>query len=261
MQSTQISIKNQNLDIQYFVRPGKNQQTILCLHGLGCAKSDFFGATEFPALNDYTIAAIDFPGHGNAQFIPHLDIDDLVEIVYLFIEQLALKKIILLGHSMGGLVAQLFAQKYPQKVKAFMSVEGNFAAEDCFFSRKVSKVDYETFTQKTMPRFMEKLRTSDNSGLQQYAQMLELYHPLQAYHSYCPTMVEYSDRGNLIDQFISLTIPKLFIYGSENSGLIYIPKLRENCEVVEITESNHFPQHDKPQEFFTAVSDFVHSLK
>ena len=44
--------------------------------------------------------------------------NSLVEITRLVLEKLDIRTVILIGHSMGGLVALLFANTYPEKVKA-----------------------------------------------------------------------------------------------------------------------------------------------
>lgn len=80
----------------------------------------------------------------------------------------------------------------------------------------------------------------------------------KSYHDYSPSLVEYSDCGNLLQRYIALAVPKLFVYGSENRTLSYLTKLRENdCELVEIPESDHFPFYDNPEAFYRAITAFL----
>lgn len=260
MKKLEITYNGQNIEIEYFLRHGQ-KETVLYLHGLGCSKSDFLGATEFESLQAHTLIALDFPGHGNSSYQENLGMDDLVEIVNLFCEKFDLNNIVLVGHSMGGLVALLFAEKYAEKVKAFINVEGNLKDEDCFFSRQVTEVDFETFEQETFRNFKLKLNSSENAGFKKYAGLLEQYAPTRAFYDYCPSLVQYSDSGTLIDKFITLKIPKMFVHGSENSGLSYIPELQKRgCEVVKISGSNHFPQHDNPAQFYDVISNFLNKV-
>lgn len=260
MKKLEITYNGQKIEIAYFLRRGQ-KETVLYLHGLGCSKSDFLGATELELLQAHTLIAIDFPGHGESSYQENLGMDDLVEIVNLFCEKLDLNNIVLIGHSMGGLVALLFAEKYTEKVKAFINVEGNLKDEDCFFSRQVTEVDFQTFERETFRNFKLKLNSSENIGFKKYAELLELYAPTKAFYNYCPSLVQYSDSGTLIDKFITLKIPKLFVHGSENNKLSYIPELKKHgCEVAEISSSNHFPQHDNPSEFYDMISNFLNKV-
>jgi len=74
-------------------------------------------------------------------------------------------------------------------------------------------------------------------------------------------MAEYSIKGNLIERFIALPLPKLFVYGSENSNLAYLPKLRAaGISVIEIPNSNHWPVWDNPAECYKVIANFVAGL-
>ncbi|UVJ45626.1 alpha/beta fold hydrolase [Pseudomonas sp. LS1212] len=49
----------------------------------------------------------------------------------------------LVGHSVGGVVAYLFAQRYPERVVSIISVEGNFTLKDAFWSSSVAQMTQE----------------------------------------------------------------------------------------------------------------------
>ena len=42
------------------------------------------------------------------------------------------------GHSIGGAIAMLFADRYPQRVASIINVEGNFTINDAFWSQRAS---------------------------------------------------------------------------------------------------------------------------
>jgi pimeloyl-ACP methyl ester carboxylesterase len=89
---------------------------------------------------------------------------------------------------------------------------------------------------------------------------LDQYKPARAFYDYSYSLVQHSDSSVLLDMFLSLHIPKLFVYGSENSKLSYIPTLKKKCETAEISKSHHFPQHDNPTEFYNRISEFISNL-
>ncbi len=69
MQRLEIIYRSQTITIEYFLRSSEEQkEVILYLHGLGCCKSDFLNATKTELFRDYTLLAIDFPGHGGSSY-------------------------------------------------------------------------------------------------------------------------------------------------------------------------------------------------
>jgi pimeloyl-ACP methyl ester carboxylesterase len=255
----EITYRGQPLQIEFFIRFGR-KKTILYLHGLGCSRNDFVEATNAGDLQDYTLVAFDFPGCGNSSYPENmaLEIDDLVEITNMFVSRLSLGDLVVTGHSMGGLVALLYTQGYGEHVKGFINVEGNLPREDCFISREIIKYTLEEFKGAGFRNFKRTLSQSKNKGLQKYLQTLERYSSPKALFDYCPSLLDYSDNGNLIQRFTQLEIPKIFVYGSQNKLLSYISQLKNGgCEVVEIANSNHFPFYDNPQNFYRVISNFL----
>jgi len=258
-QKLEIVYEDQPFPIDYFILPRAGNDAVVYLHGLGCSKNDFLEAFHRSELQDYTLLAFDFPGCGNSPYpdgLP-LEIDDLAEITHLVVSTLKIDDFVIIGHSMGGLVALLHAERYGEQVKGFVNVEGNLAPEDCFFSREVAQHSFDYFTTTTLPELKRRLTHSPNRGFQNYAEGLNSASE-KAFFDVCPSLVQYSDHGNLIRRFIGLRTPKLFVYGSENRGLSYLPTLKENgCEMVEIPESNHFPGYDNPHAFYQAIAAFL----
>jgi pimeloyl-ACP methyl ester carboxylesterase len=258
MQPLELMYKGRHFTIEYSCRRGRNG-TVLYLHGLGCSKNDFREAFHRPELEAYTLLAFDFPGCGDSPYPEHaaLGIDDLVEITHLVLAALRIKKAVLIGHSMGGLVGLLFAERYNAVVEGFINVEGNLAPEDCFFSRAVAQSDYQQFVTTSFPALKRRLAQEPQIGLRIYAKTLEQA-SASAYFELAPSLVEYSDHGNLVQRFTALSIPTLFMYGSAKQQLSYLPRLKESdCEVAEIPTSGHFPFHDNPLAFYRAVAAFL----
>jgi pimeloyl-ACP methyl ester carboxylesterase len=253
----EIIYQNQPLQIGYFLRPGE-KGSVLYIHGLGCSKNDFSDAVTSDYFKDYTLAAFDFPGCGSSPYPESavFTIDDLVEITEAMAAKLTLQEPFIIGHSMGGLVALLFIEKHANMAKGFVNIEGNLAPTDCFFSREASQCSFSEFEKTVFSNFKRRLSGTKNRGLEQYADSLERSSP-KAFFDICPSLVDYSDNGNLLQRFVRLSIPKLFVYGEENRDLSYLPDLKTECEVIEIKKSGHFPFYDNPKGFYTALSDFM----
>jgi pimeloyl-ACP methyl ester carboxylesterase len=138
------------LQIDCLFRSG-TKGAVLYIEGMGCSMSDFAPAFTHPALKDYTLAAFDFPGMGTSPYPcgSHLDIDDLAEVTDTAASALGLERFVITGHSMGGAVALLYAEKYRPRTAGFINIEGNLAAEDCFFSRKIAQLNSADQVKRT----------------------------------------------------------------------------------------------------------------
>jgi pimeloyl-ACP methyl ester carboxylesterase len=257
-QKLEIVYRNHPLQIDYFIRRGE-KETIMYLHGLGCSKDDFIEAVNSDELQAHTLIAFDFPGCGDSPYPEDisLGIDDLVEITHRVVSALQIENFVIIGHSMGGLIALLYAEKYGDHVKGFINVEGNLAPEDCFFSREVAQHSFNHFTT-AFKDIKHRLARSKNKGFRKYAETLAKSASEKAFFDCCPSLVDYSDHGTLIQRVIALKIPKMLVYGSENRPLSYLTTLRaRGCELVEIPHSNHFSGYDNPQAFYQAIAAFL----
>ena len=257
--SLTVSYKGRKHQLQYFDRPAPGR-TILYVHGLGCSKTDFLHMTHHPQLDPFRLVSYDHPGCGGSPYDPDnkLGIDDLVELLDAFVEKMALKDFLLVGGSMGGLVVLLYAQRHPSKIRGLVSIEGNLAPEDCMFSRQTATSDYQSFVDVVYPEIKTALANRNNVvGFSRHLEGLAKANP-HAYHDYSKQTVDYSDNGKLLERFLTLPMPKCFVYGSENRHLSYLSRLRQSdCAVIEIPNADHFLFYDNPGALATELANIA----
>jgi pimeloyl-ACP methyl ester carboxylesterase len=71
-------------------------------------------------------------------------------------------------------------------------------------------------------------------------------------------MVDLSDRGKLLERFLGLPAPKMFMYGEQNNALSYLPALAEGgVELAEIEQCGHFPMYSNPPRMWARIADLV----
>jgi pimeloyl-ACP methyl ester carboxylesterase len=260
IRTAEILYKERIFNIEYFYRQGQKQSIVL-LHGLGGAKENYYEACKSPVLKDHTLIFFDNPGTGNSTYYEDcpLNLDDLTIISSKFIDQLNISDFILCGTSMGGLTTLLYLRGIGQnKVKAYINIEGNLLPEDCMFSSKVITYDFETFANHIFQKTITDMKANGNTGYHMIANNLQLNTNVKSYYNYSFQTVQYSATGDLLKQFISLKIPKIFIYGQENASLSYLPELRKNAvNVKEISNSNHFIFYDNPKELYEVIGAFI----
>ncbi|MBN1184883.1 MAG: hypothetical protein JXB49_21540, partial [Bacteroidales bacterium] len=121
---------------------------------------------------------------------------------------------------------------------------------------------YDTFMKETFRNFRILLQFNKKPGFKKCAETLQRYYPVNAMYDYSPSLVWYSDSGEMVNKFTSLNVSSCFIHGSENNRLSYIPELKQKgIPVFEISDSNHFPQYDNPEEYYRILAGFVDSLQ
>ena len=86
-----------------------------------------------------TVLNVDLLGYGARRHVPpdRLTLDAQAEHVIGFLETLGDENLWLLGHSMGGAVAMLAADRRPARLRGIINVEGNFTRPDTFWSQKI----------------------------------------------------------------------------------------------------------------------------
>jgi pimeloyl-ACP methyl ester carboxylesterase len=245
--------------VSYFDRPGRDgaHPTIVFVHGLGNGAENFAAMYEEPALVDHRLIAMDLPGCGESPYPADraLSIDDLVDLLEAFVEERVPDPFVLVGASMGGLIALLYAERRPERVAVFVNAEGNLAPEDCMFSRRVVANAFPEFVAHEFPKINADLEANGGRGHLMHKAVLARASP-RAYYDFSFQTVEYSDHGALLDRFLALPIARLyFIYGSLNAGLSYLPRLRESrCVLTEIAGAGHFMFYDDPRAFAECIS-------
>ena len=105
----------------------QNQATkVIALHGWQDNSNSFVPLMS--ELSHFDWYAIDFPGHGKSDWRnnqAHYYFIDYVDDVFRLKQQIAAnEQVIIIGHSMGAMVANLFAACFPEHVKAVICIEG-----------------------------------------------------------------------------------------------------------------------------------------
>ncbi|MFB6809499.1 alpha/beta fold hydrolase [Streptomyces sp. NPDC056387] len=88
---------------------------LVLLHALGEDAADWDGVAPVLARN-WRVFALDLRGHGRSDWPGDYSLELMRDDVLGFLDALALDRADLMGHSMGGIVAYLFAGEYPRRV-------------------------------------------------------------------------------------------------------------------------------------------------
>lgn len=242
-------------------REGASGPLLLCLHGLGDWGGCFDRIAETQALYGFRILAPDLPGYGESpRPAPALSLEELAEG---FSEALAGSPgdaPVLLGHSMGGTLAQRIAERLPERVRALVCVEGNTCLNDCTVSGPVASRSLRSFLETG---FSELLSQLDEEGREdteaaRYVEAVRLTDPV-AFHRHAGDLVALSRPADLPRRLAALPVPTLYVAGSPGGiGPHSTELLREagvNLQI--LSPAGHCPHRDLPEEFARSLTEFL----
>lgn len=250
------------LKIAAISRQGK-LAPIVFLHGFGSTKEDYADIAIRRAFAGRAFLAYDAPGCGESACgdLRKVNIPFLVETAKKMLAHAGIDRFHLVGHSMGGLTALMLAHELRDRVLSFIDIEGNVAPEDCFLSRQI--VDFPTDDpQVFFAEFIERNWHSSQYSSPLYAASLRHKVRAQAVSGIFTSMVHLSDYGALMEKFLSLPFPRMFMYGVQNNHLTYLPLLAASgVELAEISECAHFPMYSNPVEMWQRIASFLASTE
>jgi pimeloyl-ACP methyl ester carboxylesterase len=232
---------------------------LVFLHGFGSTKEDYADVNQQEDLADRPVLAYDAPGCGASTCSDPgaVSIPFLVSVIKEVLRARRIERFHLLGHSMGGLTALLLADQDPTRVASFVDIEGNLAPEDCFLSRQIishKHADPQTF----LAEFTDRAWNSRFSSSTLYAAALPHKVRAAVVRPILTSMVDLSDHGDLMDRFLALPLPRMFMYGQQNHLLSYLPRLADHgVELAEIPHSAHFPMYSNPPAMWHRIAEFV----
>ena len=230
------------------------------LHGFGSTKEEYADYPRYPGVAGRGFLAYDAPGTGGSACSrpDHISMPFLVEVACALLDELAIDRFHLVGHSMGGLAAQLIAEQMPHRVLTLTSIEGNMAPEDCFLSRQIlthPASDPATFLAEFAARTFD--GTMYSSAL--FGSRVRTTVDPRTIRPVFESLIDLSDNGGLLSRFTRLPMPLTFVHGEQNAHLSYLPELRRHgVKVIEIPHSGHWPMYSNPPALWTALCESLH---
>ena len=101
-------------------RESGSGQTLVLLHGIGSSSAGWLCQLE--SLKGYRLIAWDAPGYGQSDFLSGTTpkASDYAHALHDFIERLLLKDVVLVGNSLGCLMATAYAAAHPERVRSMV---------------------------------------------------------------------------------------------------------------------------------------------
>lgn len=262
-------------------------EPILIVHGGPGLEHSYFLPHFNELAKEHKLIFFDLRGHGKSDAnldSAHIQLSYFVDDIEEMRKAFGIEKLVLLGHSFGGLLAENYAAKYPEHLKALILVSP--AAHDSKYTIDASKIIKERTSQLDLidretvmssPEFKkadskayEKLfRINFRTGFynKSLIDSLRLSFP-----------IDYMERNRLLrkmypenwfyspgSKFVNILCPVLIVYGEFDA----MPKACYNdlhgrllkSTLVTLPNSGHFPFIESKEKFFAETEKFLSGLK
>lgn len=255
--------------VPYFDERGGGSTTVLMLHGIGGGRFAFAHQMRPLADAGFHAVAWDMPGYGHSLVVDPYTFETLAEECLELIDVLDAERLVLVGHSMGGMVAQEVAARAPARVAALV-LAGTSAA----FGQADGAWQGEFIAERTAPldagRSMAELATqlvpamtaadaSERSRAEAIGVMSRV--PPQTYRLALQALMGFDRRADLA----ALPMPVLLVAGAEDPNAP--PAMMERmsgriarARYVCIEGCGHLMPFEQPDAFNAALLDFLRGL-
>ncbi len=110
-------LKLSNNETYAYLEQGKGEKYLFLIHG-NFSSSVYYKPLLELIPDDYHVFALDLRGFGDSTYNHQvMSLKDLAEDILLFMDELKIEKIDLVGWSLGGGVVMEFAAEYPERIK------------------------------------------------------------------------------------------------------------------------------------------------
>ena len=239
---------------------------LLILHGY-LGMSDNWKSLGNKFAETHEVHLIDHRNHGRSFHTEEFDYEIMVEDLFYYVVQNDLEKVSLLGHSMGGKVAMLFAVTYPEFVDKLIVAD-------------ISPRFYEPHHQEILAA-LNAVNFKIYNTRQKIEELIKMYIKDENLIQFLLKNVYWKDRGELgfrfnlqsltennpevgeaLPNFTHFDGPALFIRGEHSD---YVTKKDEelirshfeNSEIVTVKNAGHWLHAENPSHFAAEVVRFL----
>lgn len=246
---------------------------LVFLHGWSC-HGGFFGPQQTALADRFRLLLPDLPGHGATAAGANPGIPALADALHELLHGLRLHRPVLIGWSMGAMVAFDYLQRYGQQDVAGLVIEdmtarlqtgpdwhlglgGNFDAAQNTAVLAAMRADWASHSAAFLPHLFARNRQPDAALLRWISGEIAR-NDIQAMAALWASMAE-QDFRSLLPQ---LNLPCLIIHGGESQLYapdvsIWMEQTLPQAKRLCLAQSGHMPHLEQPDAFNTALAQFA----
>ncbi len=245
----------QHLEAGMFIRRRRGSSAasrLVCIHGLGESGLCFDSLLSQPALADHELIILDLPGYGRSAWPSSPpSLSDLASHLAGWIASLERgPEVIVLGHSMGGVIATLSAEQRPQLAAGIINVDGNVSIGDCSYSSVAAAQSEEDFVAAGFAALQECLFEAGDRASRGYFASMRFADP-RSVHRHGVELVALSKAENLAARLAAVATPHCYVAGVPGGAAARSRALlaAAGVDVIAIEPAGHWPFIDQPARF------------
>ena len=245
---------------------GSGDTAVVMLHGVGGAKEAWSGTVKALSDSGYRALAWDMPGYGDSAMIDPYTNEGLARALEALIDALAAPRTVLLGHSMGAMVAQEAVALFPHKISGLI-LSGTSPAfgtpggawQQGFLQSRFAPLDagrgMAALAAELVPGMMA---AGASAATHAAAAALMARVPEAAYRAALSAIVAFDRRARLAD----IRVPTLALAGlhDRNAAPSVMEKMAARipaCEYLCLPGVGHLANMEDPAAFDAAVLRFL----
>ncbi len=249
-----------------YLSRGEGDTAVFLLHGIGGGKGGWPWQLEALGQARYRAVAWDMPGYGESEPVAPYTLGRLAQALERLIDHVDAGTNILLGHSMGGMVAQEAYALFPQRIHglilsgtspAFGRPDGTWQRE--FLQRRLQPLDEGQGIRDLAPRLVGEIVAAgaDPAGVTLAIELMAAVPP-ETYRLAITALVQFDRRGALP----TIRVPTLVLAGEHDTNAPpavmqkmaeRIPGARYEC----LPGVGHLASMERPRQFNEAILRFL----
>lgn len=269
LDSRQVQVGEFN--VHYYEGGPQGAETILMIHGFGADKDNWLRFSR-PLTARYHVVALDLPGFGDSSKPEaSYDVGTQVERLNAFAKAIGLHKLHLIGNSMGGHIAALYAARHSEEVLsvALLNNAGVNAPQASELFKRLDRGDANPLLVRNADDFSnmldllfvekpplpgslkqylaERAMASHDFNQKIFNQLRERYIPLET-------------------ELAKIQVPTLLLWGDQDqildvSSIKVMQPLLKQPTVVIMQACGHLPMIERPEETAEHYQTFLDSVK
>ncbi|MEM1583954.1 MAG: alpha/beta hydrolase [Nitrososphaerota archaeon] len=253
------------LRVHYLESGDEGASKLLLIHGLGGTSKSW--EEVFDRLSEsFHVIAIDLPGFGKSDkpLLPYT-LDNLADLLCSFMKSTHFYPVIIVGHSMGGMISIKAYKKCREKFQGIILV--NAAGMSDAPAKKIREYMEDRWSIERLRKYYQecllgRLGRLDETRLREFMQMFEDPIFPQLY----TLLLDEISRPLLPSDFAEIKVPTLIIWGSDDRLIplidgVRISKAISGSTLMIIEGAGHSPHREAPEQFISAIRNFASKIK